>query len=38
MRLALDFDNTLISYDQLFFSVALSKALVPALATRGQRG
>jgi hypothetical protein len=30
MRLALDFDNTLISYDQLFFSVALSKALVPA--------
>jgi hypothetical protein len=30
MRLALDFDNTLISYDQLFFRVALSKGLVPA--------
>ena len=30
MRLALDFDNTLISYDKLFFSVALSKELVPA--------
>ena len=30
MRLALDFDNTLISYDRLFFDVALRKALVPA--------
>jgi hypothetical protein len=30
MRLALDFDNTLISYDRLFYSVALSKSLVPA--------
>jgi hypothetical protein len=30
MRLAIDFDNTLISYDQLFFTLALSKALVPA--------
>ena len=29
MRLAIDFDNTLISYDQLFFDVALAKALVP---------
>ena len=30
MRLALDFDNTLISYDQLFFDLALSKGFVPA--------
>jgi len=30
MRLALDFDNTLISYDQLFLTVALRKGLVPA--------
>jgi hypothetical protein len=29
MRLGLDFDNTLISYDQLFQSVALEKALIP---------
>jgi len=29
MRLAIDFDNTLISYDQLFFDVARLKALVP---------
>lgn len=30
MRLGLDFDNTLISYDQLFRQVALDKALIPA--------
>jgi hypothetical protein len=30
MRLVFDFDNTLISYDQLFFDIALKKALVPA--------
>lgn len=29
MRLGLDFDNTLISYDQLFRRVALDKALIP---------
>lgn len=30
MRLGLDFDNTLISYDQLFHRVALDKGLIPA--------
>ena len=30
MRLGLDFDNTLISYDQLFHRVALDKDLIPA--------
>jgi hypothetical protein len=30
MRLGLDFDNTLISYDQLFRRVALDSALIPA--------
>lgn len=30
MRLGLDFDNTLISYDQLFRCVALDNALIPA--------
>jgi len=30
MRLGLDFDNTLISYDQLFYRVALDKGLIPA--------
>jgi hypothetical protein len=29
MRLGLDFDNTLISYDQLFHRVALDKGLIP---------
>ena len=29
LLLGLDFDNTLISYDQLFYRVALDKALVP---------
>jgi hypothetical protein len=29
MRLGLDFDNTLISYDRLFRRVALDKALIP---------
>lgn len=29
MRLGFDFDNTLISYDQLFRRVALDKALIP---------
>lgn len=29
IRLGLDFDNTLISYDQLFHRVALDKALIP---------
>ncbi|MBV5302735.1 MAG: hypothetical protein JZU70_00795 [Chlorobium sp.] len=29
MRVGLDFDNTLISYDQLFRQVALDKALIP---------
>ena len=28
MRLGLDFDNTLISYDQLFYRVALDKGLI----------
>lgn len=30
MRLGLDFDNTLISYDQLFHRIALDKSLIPA--------
>ena len=30
MRLGLDFDNTLISYDQLFHRVALDKGMIPA--------
>jgi FMN phosphatase YigB (HAD superfamily) len=30
MRLGLDFDNTLICYDQLFHRVALDKGLIPA--------
>lgn len=30
MRLGLDFDNTLISYDQLFRQVALDQGLIPA--------
>lgn len=30
MRLGLDFDNTLISYDQLFHRVALDKGFIPA--------
>ena len=30
MRIGLDFDNTLISYDQLFRRVALDKVLIPA--------
>lgn len=30
VRLAIDFDNTLISYDQLFRDLARSKGLVPA--------
>ena len=30
MRLGLDFDNTLISYDQLFYRAALDKELIPA--------
>jgi len=29
LLLGLDFDNTLISYDQLFYRVALDKALIP---------
>lgn len=29
MRLGLDFDNTLINYDQLFHRVALDKGLIP---------
>jgi hypothetical protein len=29
MRLGIDFDNTLISYDQLFHRVALEKGLIP---------
>jgi len=36
MRLGLDFDNTLISYDQLFRRVALDKALIPE-ATPSQK-
>jgi hypothetical protein len=30
LRLGLDFDNTLVSYDRLFLKVALEKGLVPA--------
>jgi FMN phosphatase YigB (HAD superfamily) len=30
MRLGLDFDNTLVSYDRLFLQVAVEKSLVPA--------
>lgn len=30
MQLGLDFDNTLISYDQLFHRVALDKGMIPA--------
>ena len=29
MRLGLDFDNTIISYDQLFLRVAVEKGLAP---------
>ena len=30
MRLGLDFDNTLVSYDRLFLQAAVEKASVPA--------
>jgi hypothetical protein len=34
MRIGIDFDNTIVSYDALFHQVALEKALIPAnLAT-----
>lgn len=29
MRIGVDFDNTIVSYDQLFYKVALEKGLVP---------
>jgi hypothetical protein len=29
MRIGLDFDNTIVSYDQLFHKVALEKSLIP---------
>ncbi|MEI8033263.1 MAG: hypothetical protein WCH05_07960 [Chlorobiaceae bacterium] len=34
MRLGLDFDNTLISYDELFYQVALDKLLIPEMIAR----
>ncbi len=29
MRIGLDFDNTIVSYDRLFYKVALEKSLIP---------
>ena len=30
MRIGLDFDNTIVSYDELFYKVAIEKSLIPA--------
>jgi hypothetical protein len=30
MRIGFDFDNTIVSYDELFFNVATEKSLIPA--------
>lgn len=30
MRIGFDFDNTIVSYDDLFFKVAIEKSLIPA--------
>ena len=30
MRIGIDFDNTIVSYDELFHKVAVEQALVPA--------
>ena len=30
MRIGIDFDNTIVSYDELFYQIAQEKKLIPA--------